>query len=446
MEIASFRAPELIRKTRDGVPLGEAEVRYMVFGALDGTLTEAQLGAWLMAITLRGLTEAETAALTQAFVDSGRCLDLSAISGVTVDKHSTGGVGDKTTLIVVPLVAAAGVRVLKLSGRGLGFTGGTLDKLEAIPGFRTDLSEECLLRQTREIGCVIAAASAELAPADKVIYGIRDTTATVESLPLIASSVMSKKLAGGAAAFVFDVKFGCGAIMKDLANAQELAVLLNDLAARAGKRSVALLTSMEQPLGAAVGNALEVAEAMRCLHGEGPADLTELCLALGSEMVVLAGRAASPEEARRILEACLQSGAGAERFRQLVSAQGGDAAVLDDLSRLPRAPVCLPVLAAANGFVAATDTHAIGEATVRLGAGRARPGERIDPRVGVLFDVRLGDAVRAGDRLAEVHAADASTGAAAVAAIRAAVTLQPEPATPPALIRERLATDGAVTS
>jgi pyrimidine-nucleoside phosphorylase len=431
----------LIRKTRDGVPLDEPELRFMVFGALIGALTEAQIGAWLMAITLRGLTEPETFALTQAFVDSGRCLDLAGIPGVTVDKHSTGGVGDKTTLVVVPLVAAAGVTVLKLSGRGLGFTGGTLDKLEAIPGFRTDLDEETLLRQAREISCAIAAPSAELAPADKIIYGIRDTTATVESLPLIASSVMSKKLAAGAAAFVFDVKFGRGAIMKDPDGARALALLLNELAVRAGKRSVALLTSMEQPLGAAVGNALEVAEAIRCLRGEGPADLTEICLALGSEMVVLGQRAASLAEARCLLERCLRSGAAAEQFARLVSAQAGDAAVLDDPDLLPRAPLCLPVVAAADGYVATMDTQAIGEATVRLGAGRVRPAQPIDPRVGVVFRARIGDPVRAGDLLAEIHAADAATGAAGVAAITAAVTICPERSTPPPLIRERLAAE-----
>jgi pyrimidine-nucleoside phosphorylase len=377
-------------------------------------------------------------------VDSGRQLDLSDLPGVIVDKHSTGGVGDKTTLVLVPLVASMGVPIVKFSGRGLGFTGGTLDKLEAIPGLRTELSEAELRRQAREIGCVIAGLPAELAPADKRIYAIRDTTATVESLPLIASSVLSKKLAAGAAAFVFDVKCGRGAMLPDESEATALAALLNDLALRAGRCSTALLTSMEQPLGQAVGNALEVAEAIGCLRGQGPADLTELCLALGAEMVVLGGRARTLEEARSGLETRLQSGEAAERFGRMVTAQSGDATVLEDPSLLPRAAVRVPVPSPGEGFLTAIDARAIGEITVRLGAGRSRPGEAIDTAVGVRLFAKVGAAARRGEPIAEVHAPDEDAGTVAACAVAAAMTLGPEP--PPALplILKRLAAQNGV--
>jgi pyrimidine-nucleoside phosphorylase len=433
-----MRVPELIRKTRDGEGLSGAEIRFMVAGALDGTVTEAQVGAWLMAITLRGMGEPETYALTEAFLDSGRRLDLSDLPGTPVDKHSTGGVGDKTSLVVVPLVAAAGVPVLKLSGRGLGFSGGTIDKLEAIPGFRSELPEAALRRQVREVGCVIAAPSAELAPADKRIYAIRDTTATVESLPLIAASIMSKKLAGGAPAMLFDVKVGRGAFMQEPAAAHALAALLIAIARRAGKACTALITAMDQPLGRAVGNALEVAEAVQCLRGEGPEDLTELCLAVSAEMVLLGRKAGSTTEARAILEERLRSGHGLETFARMIAAQGGDARVMDDVTLLPRAPVQVPVAATVDGFVARIDAHEVGETAVSLGAGRVRPGEPIDPAVGVYWHRKTGDPVRAGIVMAEVHARDAAAGQEAAIAIARTVTVTPDRPPIPPLIQERL--------
>ncbi|HWP35587.1 MAG TPA: thymidine phosphorylase, partial [Thermodesulfobacteriota bacterium] len=338
----TLRAVDLIRAKRDGAALGEAELAFLVRGLLDGDVPDYQMAAFLMAVVFRGMTAAETAALTRVMRDSGRVLDLSAVPGVKVDKHSTGGVGDKVSLVLVPLVAAAGVPVPMIAGRALGHTGGTLDKLEAIPGLRTDLSADRVVAQVQAIRCAIAGQTAELAPADRRIYALRDATATVESIPLITASILSKKLAEGIDALVLDVKVGRGAFMPDETAARQLAASLVAVAREAGLRTVACLTDMDQPLGLAVGNALEVAEAVRVLRGErGPGldEVRELTLVLGGWMLVLAGAAADPGEGGAVLAELLDDGAALAAFRALVAAQGGDPAVADDpAGRLPRAP------------------------------------------------------------------------------------------------------------
>src|SRR6516225_981156 len=366
----AMHAHELIQKKRNGGELTDDEIRRLIAGST-GEIAEAQMAAFLMAVHFRGMSDAETAALTMAMVESGETLDLRPIRGPTVDKHSTGGVGDKTSLVLVPLVASAGVRVAKLSGRTLGHTGGTLDKLESIPGFRVELSPAELIDQVNRVGCAIASQSARLVPADKRLYAMRNATATVDSMPLIASSVMSKKIASGSAAIVLDVKAGTGAFMKTVEGARMLAAAMVEIGRSAGRRTTAVVSAMDEPLGRAVGGALEVDEAIRTLRGEGPADLRELCLALGAQMVILAGLAPDAASGRALLTGCLERGEGWRTFRGMVAAQGGDPGVVDQPERLPRARVRRPVPSVADGTVLAVDAEALGEAAMILGGGRA---------------------------------------------------------------------------
>lgn len=401
-----MRAYELIHKKRDGGELTGGELRWLIGGFAREEIPDAQISAFLMAVYFRGMSPAETAALTQAMVESGERMDLRGVRGPTVDKHSTGGVGDKTSLVVVPLAASAGIRVAKLSGRGLGHTGGTLDKLESIPGLRTQLTPEALVDQVNRVGCAIAGQSARLVPADKRLYALRDVTATVDSIPLIASSVMSKKIAAGSEAIVLDVKVGSGAFMKTLEAARALAGAMVEIGRSAGRKTVAVVSAMDEPLGRSVGNALEVVEALRTLGGEGPSDFRELCLTLAARMVMLGGAAAGEPPARALVEARLAAGAAFRTFRDMIEAQGGDPAVVDDPGKLPRAPVQAPAHSDRAGTVLAIDAEAIGQAAMVAGAGRARAEDRIDPAAGLVIERKVGDRVSRGDILAVVHAGD----------------------------------------
>jgi pyrimidine-nucleoside phosphorylase len=394
-------ALELIREKRDGQAHTDEAIRFLVAGASDGTIPDYQLAAWLMAVRLRGMSDQETTTLTLAMAASGRQLDLASIPGKKVDKHSTGGVGDKATLVVAPLVASAGVPVAKLSGRALGHSGGTLDKLEAIPGFQVDLSIERFIDQVRRIGIAIAGQTADMVPADKVFYALRDATATVDSVPLIASSVMSKKLAAGADAILLDVKCGSGAFIATVSEAEALARALVALGTNANRETVAYVTDMEQPLGRTVGNALEVREAIDTLAGHGPPELEALSLELAGAMLRLAG--AQKTDLRRHLT----DGSALRKFAELITAQGGDARVVDDAARLPRAPVQRPVLASTGGVVSRADALEIALAVKALGAGRDRKDATIDPSVGVVLEKKIGDTVAAGETLAVIHARSA---------------------------------------
>ena len=396
---------ELIERKRDGHEHTPEEISRIVTGFTNGEMLDYQMSAWLMAALLRGLSADETIAMTDAMVKTGEVVDLSAIPGVKVDKHSTGGVADTTTLVLAPLVAACGVRVAKMSGRGLGHTGGTLDKLESIPGFCVDLSPEEFVSQVQRIGVAVIAQSPEIDPADQRIYALRDVTGTVPSIPLIVSSIISKKVAGGADAIVIDVKVGSGAFMKTEPEARQLAHELTAEGEALGRRVVCLMTDMDQPLGMAVGNALEVAEAIKTLRGEGPDRLTELCLVLAAKMLVLAGRAAEADEALRIVGEALAQGRALAKFREWVAAQGGDASVADDASLLPRSACSREVRAPASGWIAGFDAEEVGRAAMVLGAGRAHVGDAIDPGAGLLLAVRLGERVEEGGLLGTVYAA-----------------------------------------
>jgi pyrimidine-nucleoside phosphorylase len=430
------RGYELIQKKRDGGVLTEEEIAVLLYGYLGGEIPDYQMAAFLMAVFFRGMSPRETTTLTMAMVHTGEVLDLSAIRGVKVDKHSTGGVGDKTSLVLVPLVAAAGAPVAKLSGRGLGHTGGTLDKLESIPEMRIELTPKAFIDQVNRIGCAIASQTANLVPADKKLYALRDLTATVDSIPLIASSVMSKKIAAGADAIVLDVKTGSGAFMKDLDSARTLAEMLVAIGTGAERRTVAVISDMEQPLGFAVGNALEVVEAIQTLRGEGPPDLRELCLTLGSHMLVLANAAGSLDDARSRLEFVLESGRGLEKLKELIGAQGGDAGVVDEPQRLPQAAVRLPVPAWTEGIVRAIDAEGIGAAAMALGAGRAKREDRINPAVGIILRRKVGDPVSRGDPVADVLAADAAQGTEVAGRVQAAYTIGRDAPPPRPLIHE----------
>ena len=388
----------MIREKRDGLAHSDEAIRFVVRGATDGTIPDYQLSAWLMAVRLNGMTDQETKTLTLAMAASGRQLDLSSIPGRKVDKHSTGGVGDKATLVVAPLVAAAGIPVAKLSGRALGHSGGTLDKLESIPGLNVDLGIDQFIDQVRRIGIAIAGQTSDMVPADKVFYALRDATATVDSIPLIASSVMSKKLAAGADAIVLDVKCGRGAFVQTLDEAEALARALVAIGTNAGRETVAYITDMEQPLGRAVGNALEVREAIETLAGRGPKDLEALSLRLANEMLRMA--AAEMVDLKRLLS----DGTALRKFAQLIDAQSGDPRVVDDASRLPTAAVQRPVPSGESGQVAAIDALEIGLCAKSLGAGRDRKDVAIDLAVGIVLDKKVGDAVQRGEPLARVHA------------------------------------------
>lgn len=404
-----MRAVDLIRKKRDGQELSAAEIGFMVAGIADGRVAEYQWSAMLMAILWRGMTDQETAALCDAMMKSGEVVDLSMIAGPKVDKHSTGGIGDKTSLILAPIAAAAGVMVPMVSGRGLGHTGGTLDKLESIPGFNVNLDLDEYRRVLDRCGLVLIGQTPQIAPADKFLYSMRDATATVESIPLIASSIMSKKLAEGIDGLVLDVKTGHGAFMPVESDARRLATTMIAIAHRLGKKCIALLTNMQQPLGDMAGNALEIYESVEVLKGRGPEDLVSLSIELAAEMIMMAGLAATIADAREKARATIADGSALERFRQVIAAQGGDPAVCDDPLRvLPQARRQVPVVAEKAGWVGEILARDIGQAIMLLGAGRERVDSLIDPAVGAQFMKKVGDRVEAGEPLAVLHVNDES--------------------------------------
>ncbi len=442
-----MRAVDLIQAKRDGAELTEAQIRFLIEGYVSGAVPDYQMSAWAMAVYFRGMTAAETAALTLAMAESGDTVDLSAVRGVKVDKHSTGGVGDTTTLVLAPLVASAGVPVAKMSGRGLGHTGGTIDKLEAIPGFRVELAQDAFTAQVNALGVAVISQSGNITPADKLLYGLRDVTATVESIPLIASSIMSKKIAAGADAIVLDVKTGGGAFMKTIDDSIRLAEAMVAIGSRVGRRTVAVISGMDQPLGNAIGNALEVREALSVLRGEAGVspDLIEVCLALGAHMLVLGGVAADYDAARATLREKLASGEALRKFAALVAAQGGDPAVADEPSRLPAAARVVPVPSPRAGYVGAIRAEDLGAAAMRLGAGRATKEASIDLAVGIRMRKRIGDKVEAGEPLAELHVGGA-TGDEALETIAreasGAYALQDAPPAKPPLVYAVVTQDG----
>ncbi|NLF03237.1 MAG: thymidine phosphorylase [Anaerolineales bacterium] len=400
-----MRAVDLIAKTRDGRELTTEEIEFLIRGVTRGDIPDYQAAAWLMAVYLRGLSTRETRDLTLAMAHSGDVLSLKDVVPFAVDKHSTGGVGDKVSLVVVPLAAACGLPVAKMSGRGLGFTGGTLDKLESIPGYRTDLSETEIKRQLAQIGMVLTGPTGELAPADSKLYALRDVTATVGSLPLIVSSILSKKIAGGADAVVLDVKAGQGALMQTLPEAETLARTLVSLAGEVGLRAVAWVSDMNQPLGRAIGNALEVVEAIEALHGRGPHDFREHCLTVVAEALALApGANLGLEEGREIARQALDSGEAWAKFRTLVAAQGGDVRAVDEPTRLPRAELVEQVSAPRSGTISAIQAAELGLAVVALGGGRERKDQPVDHAVGLVVHAKVGDRVEQGQPLFTVHA------------------------------------------
>jgi pyrimidine-nucleoside phosphorylase len=433
-----MRFVDLIARKRDGLSLTAAELQSIVAGVVDGTLPDYQVAAFLMAVYFRGMSPAELATWADSMLRSGIVLDLSDIPGIKVDKHSTGGVGDKISLILAPLVAAAGVPVPMISGRGLGHTGGTLDKLEAIPGFNTQLDIETFRRLVRELRCGLIGQTAEIAPADRKLYALRDVTATVECIPLIASSIMSKKLAEGIDALVLDVKFGSGAFMAQLPRARELAQTMVAIGEAAGRKTVALLTDMNQPLGAMIGNSLEVIESCDVLRGGGPADIRELTLALSAEMLVLGGVSATIADARATLVKLLDNGAAFAQFEKIVAAQGGDARALSDYSRLPVATQVVDVVAESDGVVHGFECAEVGRAAMLLGAGRATRDDIVDPGVGLQMHVRIGSHVRRGDLLARAWVSDRSKTDEAFATLRDAIVLGDGPAVAGPLVLERI--------
>jgi len=435
-----MRAYDLIKKKRDGGVLAPEELRFLALGAANGTVADEQLAAFLMAVFFRGLAGGrELPAFLEAMLHSGRVVDLSAISGRKVDKHSTGGVGDKISLPLAPLVAACGVRVPMVSGRGLGHTGGTLDKLESIPGFRVDLPLSRFVELVGTVGACLIGQTEEIAPADRKLYALRDATATVESIPLIASSILSKKLAEGIDALVLDVKVGRGAFMKTVAEARELARTMVQLCRAMGRDCTALLTAMDEPLGEAVGNAVEVTESVEILRGGGPADVRELTLLLGVEMLLAGGAARTEGEAREKLTAALADGRALRKFAEIVEAQEGDPRCVTDPSRLPQPRQRREIHAKRSGFLVSLDAEEVGLAAVELGAGRARKEDRVDPAAGLLLRKRRGDEVRAGETLAELHGASEARLDAGALRFAKAVQVGDEPPPPAPLVLERIA-------
>lgn len=391
---------DLIAKKRDGMEILPEELAYFVGGYTKGEIPDYQAAAFLMAVYFKGLSPGETTALTRLMAESGERIDLSGIPGLKVDKHSTGGVGDKTTLVLAPLVAAAGVPVAKLSGRGLGYTGGTIDKLESIPGFQTALDKDTFVRQVKDIGVAVSSQSADIVPADRKIYALRNATATEGSVPLIASSIMSKKIAAGADAIILDVKSGNGALLPLKEDTYELARLMVSIGRSLGRITTAVITDMNQPLGYAVGNSLEVQEAIWTLQGQGPPDLKELCLALGARMIVLAGKAARIKEAEQKLSALLNDGSALLKFKELIRAQGGDPEIADHPEKLPASSGQEKILSGREGFVQGIETKDIGRAAVLLGAGRRTPESKIDHSAGIVLHKKIGDPVSRGEALA----------------------------------------------
>ena len=427
----AIRVPELIERKRDGGELTPDEMAALMLGYARGEIPDYQLAAFAMAVFFRGLSSAETFALTDALIRTGETIDLArALGRKVVDKHSTGGVGDKTSIAVAPIVAACGVPFGKMSGRGLGHTGGTLDKLESIPGFRVELSVDELVAQVKDVGVAIVGATADIVPADKKLYALRDVTATVDNYSLIAASIMSKKIAAGAEAIVLDVKVGDGAFMKSAADARTLAEVMIDLGRRAGREVVAILSDMEQPLGCAVGNALEIREAIATLRGEGPADFVGLVTAASAELLALSDLGIDHDEGRRRAEAAIDEGTAIEAYERWIRAQGGD----PDESVLPTAPIVREVKASRAGHVTSLGAVAVGVAALELGAGRRTKDDEIDHSVGVVLHKKRGDAIDAGEALAEVHARDDGSAERGVAAIADAYAIGDEPPQPEGVI------------
>jgi pyrimidine-nucleoside phosphorylase len=433
-----MRAVDIIIKKRDGGELTQEEIDFFVQGYADGAIPDYQAAAWLMAVYLRGMTDRETVDLTLAMARSGDMLDLSDVASLVVDKHSTGGVGDKVSLVVAPALSALSLPVGKMSGRGLGFTGGTLDKLESIPGYRSDHTTEAFKAQLARIGIVLTGQSADLAPADGKLYALRDVTGTVSTLPLIVGSVMSKKIAGGADAIVLDVKVGSGAFMKTVDEAVKLARMMVRIGNKLGRRMVALISDMNQPLGSAIGNALEVREAIDTLHGEGPPDLREHCLQVIAEMMVLVDRATNLEEGWETAVDAIDSGAAWDKFKALVEAQGGDLAYIENPERLPQARLIEPLPALEDGFLQKVDTAQVGLSIVDLGGGREKKGQQLDRAVGLITHCKVGDPVDKGAPLLTIYANDEQRLAAARERLRQAYTVGPDAVEPLPLFYQRV--------
>ena len=426
-----MRALDLIIKKRDQLPLTKQEIDYLISAYTHDEIPDYQMAAWAMAVLLNGMTDQEITDLTMAMAYSGEVLDLKEIGEPVVDKHSTGGVGDKTTLSVAPIVAACGLPVGKMSGRGLGFSGGTIDKLESIPGYRSDLSTEEFIRQLKQIGIVLTGQTADLAPADGKLYALRDVTGTVQSIPLIASSVMSKKIAGGANAIVLDVKVGKGAFMQTLEQARKLANVMVSIGNLSGRRVITVLSPMDQPLGEAVGNALELKEAVELLRGKAPADYRYHCIHLAAYMLILGGKAKIMGQALAMAENAVSDGSAMEKLEALVIAQGGDVSYIRDLEKLPKSRIKLIIYADKGGYIKTVDAKEVGESSVILGAGRSKKGDKIDFGVGILVRVKIGDKVAEKQPLFEIHANDEEKVSQVLDRLRKAVEIVDEPVEAP---------------
>ncbi|MBE6036785.1 MAG: pyrimidine-nucleoside phosphorylase [Clostridiales bacterium] len=435
--MSKFSMIQIINKKRDGGTLSAEEIRWFVEEYTKGNVPDYQASALLMAIYFQKMDREETFELTRAMRDSGEVMDLSAIGGIKVDKHSTGGVGDKTTLIVAPLAAACGVPVAKMSGRGLGFTGGTIDKLESIPGFKTSMESRAFVDQVNAIGIAVAGQTAQIAAADKKLYALRDVTATVDNMSLIASSIMSKKLASGSDAIVLDVKCGSGAFMEEQEKAEELAQMMVDIGKDDGKTVIAVLTDMSQPLGRAVGNSLEVIEAIDTLKGKGPLDISHLSLELAAWMVLAAGKASDFEEAKAMVTDALLSGKALEKFKEFVAAQGGDPAVAENYGMFPESAFCQEIYAGATGYVTRVDARIIGKASQLSGAGREKKEDSVDPAAGIYLYKKVGDPIRGGALLARVFGNDDDKVYQAAEEAKKAFTIsKEEPAEKPVLVKK----------
>lgn len=421
-----MRAVDIIIRKRDKKELSKDEIEFFIQGVTTGSIPDYQSSAWAMAVLLNGMTAQETTYLTLAMANSGYILDLSGVAPIVVDKHSSGGVGDKTSLVVAPLVAACGLPVGKMSGRGLGFSGGTLDKMESIPGYRVDLSEDEFIQQLRRIGIVLTGQTGDLAPADGILYALRDVTGTVPSIPLIASSIMSKKIAAGAQAIVLDVKLGYGAFMKDLEHARQLANLMVEIGTLSGRKVRALLSDMNQPLGSAVGNAIELKEAIETLHDGGPQDFREHCFTVAAHMLVLGEKAANLETARKLAEETTKNGKAWEKFAQLVEAQKGDLSYIEHPDKLPSGSIEDAIVAGQDGYISMLNAQMIGEAAVMLGAGREKKGAAIDLGVGFHLEHKVGEKVARGDVIIRIFANDQDKLTTAKARLMEGITIQSE--------------------
>lgn len=425
---------DLIAKKRDGHELTTEEIQFIIDGYTKGEIPDYQISAWLMAIFFQGMTEKERTDLTMAMAQSGEQADLGSIEGIKVDKHSTGGVGDSVSLIVGPLVACAGVPVAKMSGRGLGHTGGTIDKLESVPGFQVELDKKTFVDLVNKNKIAVISQSGNMTPADKKLYALRDVTATVDSLPLIASSIMSKKIAGGADAIVLDVKTGNGAFMKTHEEAEALAKAMVQIGNRAQRKTMALISDMNQPLGFAIGNALEVKEAIETLKGQGPKDLTELCLTLGSYMVLLGEKAQDIEEARKMLEQFMDDGSALNKFKTFLASQGGDSSVVENPEKLPQAEYQIPLLSKEEGYVSSMDAEEIGRSAMLLGAGRSEKDAPIDLAAGIVLRKKIGDPVAKGEPLAILHTNKEEVVEEIKEKLRESIQISPDRPEPPPLI------------